>query len=173
MLMSSVELRHIDRGPGSDEVPGGVGLIEVKVSTEGSAVDVIERSRSVLRGVLTMTLDELRSPSAGALRLPVWFVAGCAPERSTEDDERWLAWWRGLDPEARARASDERPWSVGDWLYWMLPEERQWYWWDARVDRDRSARVFVEVAGWPTATGALQWLLRVAGASSVDVSDGP
>lgn len=170
-MISSEEIRHVDRGPGPDEAPGGLGLIEVSVFTDGSATDVVERAKGVLRAVLSVTSDEWGSPDTGASRLPDWFVAGCATERSAEDGEQWLAWWRGLEPEAKARAADERPWTLPDWMHWMHPDERQWYWWDARVDGDGSARVLVEVPGWPLVTGALEWLLRVAGASSVHVAE--
>ncbi len=168
--MASQESRRVSFGPRPEESPGGLGLIEVEVLAEGSVVDVIEKSKDVLRAVLSMTSDEWRSPVAGTVRLPEWFVAVCAPERSPEVDEQWLVWWRGLDPEAKARAADEKQWTLADWLYWMQPDERQWFWWDAHIDGDGVATVLVEVLGWPSATGALEWLLRAAGASSARVA---
>lgn len=80
----------------------------------------------------------------------------------------WLAWWRGLDPQGQARAEEEKGWTLPDWLYWMRPDERQWYWWDLSVKSDRSATLAVAVPGWPAPLGALRWLLKVAGADSVD-----
>jgi hypothetical protein len=91
-------------------------------------------------------------------------VAACGPERSREDAERWLAWWRTLGPVDKARAESKQQWALPDWLYWLMPSERQWFWWDAEVGRDGSLRVTIEVAGWPVALGALGWLLRAAGA---------
>lgn len=169
--MTSEEFRRVNSGPRPDEIPGGLGLIEVEVLAEGAVLDVIEKSRDVLRAVLCMTLDEWRLPDAGTARLPEWFVAACAPERPPEVDAQWLVWWRALDLEAKARAADERPWTFADWLHWMHPDERQWFWWDARIDADGTATVVVEVLEWPSATGALEWLLRAAGASSVQVAD--
>ena len=169
-MIRSDEVRHVDQGPRPNESPAGLGLIDVNVLAEGSAVDVIERAKGVLRAVLSITPDEWDSPGTGASRLPEWFVAGCATDRSAEDDEQWLMWWRSLEPGAKARAAHERPWTLPDWLHWMHPDERQWYWWDARVDGDSSAKVLVEVPGWPSAIGALEWLLRLAGASSVHVA---
>jgi hypothetical protein len=55
-----------------------------------------------------------------------------------------------------------------DWLFWMTPGERQWFWWESRVDTASTATVVIEVSGWPTAVGALRWLLEVAGASTVE-----
>lgn len=160
------EIRHVDFGPTSGETPGEAGLVDVSIVTDRPAVEVVERARGVLRAVASMRPDEMSSPDGARRRLPDWFVAGCDPERSAEADERWLAWWRSLDPKARLRAAAEHPWSLSEWLHWMDPGQRQWYWWDAHVDSARAATVTVEVAGWPTPLGSLEWLLRVAGAST-------
>ena len=92
---------------------------------------------------------------------------------SHEEAERWVAWWRTLAPADKARAESEKRWTLEDWLYWLTPSQRQWFWWDAVTDGDHALRVTVEVADWPTALGALDWLLRAAGASEVvhDVSE--
>jgi hypothetical protein len=45
--------------------------------------------------------------------------------------------------------------------------ERQWFWWDAKVEREGTLRVTVEVPGQPAPLGALDWLLRAAGAVEV------
>ena len=40
-----------------------------------------------------------------------------------------------------------------------------------RKERARhEARILVEVSGWPVALGALEWLLRVSGADSVEIA---
>ena len=53
----------------------------------------------------------------------------------------------------------------------MHPEEREWSWWDARVEGAGVASVLVEVPGWPMAVGALEWLLRVAGATEIELAE--
>lgn len=68
-------------------------------------------------------------------------------------------------------ADRESRWSLADWMYWMHPEEREWSWWDARVEGAGVASVLVEVPGWPMAVGALEWLLRVAGATEVELAE--
>jgi hypothetical protein len=65
----------------------------------------------------------------------------------------------------RARADSERRWSLADWLCWLTLSERLWFWWNAEVGRDGTLRATVEVARWPTALGALDCLLRAAGAA--------
>lgn len=134
-----------------------------------SADDVVSRAKEVLLVVVSMTAEELVSEAAWAGLLPTWFLDACAPEQSSEEAAAWLACWRALDPDARERAARERPWSVADWLHWLQPEERQWYWWDALVKEEGSASVWVEVLGWPAPLGAFEWLLRAAGAITVDM----
>lgn len=163
------ELRHLADGPRLREVAGGVGLVEVHVSTSGDANDLLRRSREVLRAILAATSEGWPAETAWRERLPHWFVEACAVEESAEDAARWLAWWRALDDKARARAARERPWSLADWLHWLHPDERQWYWWDGSVVGQHAARIIVEVAGWPAPLGALQWLLNAAGADAIEV----
>lgn len=166
-MIQSDEVRHLESGPRVGEVAGGSGLVALTVVTDGEIVAVIARAKEVARSVVATSAASW-DPEETRLRLPAWFVAGCAPEQSVEEAQEWLNWWRRLDDDGRAKAERERPWSVADWLFWLAPDERQWYWWDAVVDDDHSARIFVEVAGWPAALGALGWLLRVAGATTVE-----
>jgi hypothetical protein len=161
------EQRHLDRGPEADERPGGVGTVSVVAKCRGDAGVVVERGRQVLRsllaneGPLWPSVDEWRQI------IPAWFVEACAPEQSREEVEGWLRWWRSLPPEEQAQASRERRWTLADWLYWMDPSERQWFWWDAAVEDPDTLRVVVEVSGWPAPLGALEWLLRTSGAVEV------
>jgi hypothetical protein len=99
--------------------------------------------------------------------LPAWFVEGCAPERDQDEAEQWLAWWRTLPADEQARVSSEQRWSLADWLYWLEPSERQWFWWDAAVEDSTRLRVMVEVSGLPAPLGALLWLLRASGAGTI------
>ncbi|QRP49055.1 hypothetical protein [Amycolatopsis sp. FDAARGOS 1241] len=144
-----------------------MGIVEVLARGGAGGVEVLGRSRAVLLEVLEHsgpgwpTVEEWRSI------LPPWFVAACGPEMRREDAERWMAWWRTLGPADKARVESERRWTLADWLYWLMPSERQWFWWDAKVGRDDTLRVSIEVMGWPTALGALDWLLRAAGAVEV------
>lgn len=49
----------------------------------------------------------------------------------------------------------KRRWNVRDWLYWLGPGERQWFWWDGFATGESEAKIVVEVTGRPTALGAL------------------
>lgn len=163
------EQRHLTQGPRSDEQPGGAGLVRVVVS----APDV-QATIASAKAVLTAILDAPApwpSTEEWAGRLPAWFVSACAPEQTDAEKQQWLAWWRGLDPAARSEAEKARPWSLDDWLFYLEPDERQWFWWSAEAQDEHRGTVWVEVLGWPTPVGALEWLLRAAGAESVRVVD--
>lgn len=161
------EMRHLTSGPRPGEVPGGSGTASVLARGGADAGEVLDRSRAVLLAVLERSGREW--PTTGQWRslLPPWFAAACGPQVPREDAGRWLDWWRTLGPADRARAESERPWALEDWLFWLTPSERQWFWWDAEAGTDDTLRVTVEVPGWPAALGALDWLLRAAGAAEV------
>lgn len=91
---------------------------------------------------------------------------------SPEQAKQWLAWWKGLPPTEQTRAEIEKDWSLDNWLYWMEPGNRQWFWWDAKMleDYDHIA-LAIEVEAWPFPWGALRWLFRAAGASAVEAEE--
>lgn len=167
MLSPAEELARLDGEPAG--VPAGLP-VRVGIVAEHPGI-VVERAREVLRAVVPLTATELDAEAELPHRLPVWFVEQCAPEPSAEESARWLGWWRSLGPEDRARAEADKAWTLADWLYWLTPGERQWFWWDAEIDSTGSAFVVVVVDGWPAPLGALRWLLRAAGADSVDLPD--
>ena len=166
-MIAPEEKRNVLSGPAPGERPGGVGTVDVVARSLGQADLVLQRAREVM-----VVVDEHSSPpwpDVGEWRqlLPKWFVDACAPERSREEMDEWLAWWRTLPPDRKAQAKDQLGWTVADWLFWMQPSERQWFWWDAHVESPELLRVVVEVPAWPAPLGALEWLLRAAGVSEV------
>jgi hypothetical protein len=161
------ERRHLTEGPRHGELPGGAGTVDVFAHGGPDAAVILDRCRAVLLTVLEYAEKEWPSLEQWSSLLPTWFLAACAPARSREETERWLAWWRTLQPADKARAEKEQPWALADWLYWLQPSERQWFWWDATATAEGTLRVTVEVASWPTALGSLHWLLRAAGAVEV------
>src|SRR5436305_4029099 len=166
-MIAPEERRHLTDGPRPGGEPGGAGTVKVVARGGPGARTLLARCREVLLTVLGQSETDWPSTVSWAELLPDWFVAACTPERSPAEAERWLAWWRTLDPEEKAKAANEQPWTLADWLYWLTPAERQWYWWDATIESDTALRVVVEVPGWPAALGALDWLLRAAGATEV------
>ncbi len=170
--MTSELLRLMD-GPYSGERPAHGFLAIIDVRGE-SAEASVTGAKQVLSCVLGLSVEQLETPVAAAL-LPSWFVQACAPEESEAERARWLQWWRQLDDADRARAADARTWTLDDWLFWMRPEERQWYWWDSQILAPDHGQVLIKVTDWPTAVGSLVWLLRAGGARNVsmDIADSP
>ena len=166
-MTPSEEQRHLNGGCRSGERPAGVGTVSVVARCRGDASRVAERSREVLQVVLAHAGPPWPAVSEWRQVLPAWFVNASAPERPREEAEQWLGWWRSLPPEEQARVTRSQRWALADWLYWLEPSERQWFWWDAVVESPEILRVIVQVSGWPAPLGALDWLLRAAGAVEV------
>jgi hypothetical protein len=158
-----VRLRQVGT---ADELPGSTGLLRYVVRAEDPAA-VIRRATDVLRVVLERSDQPWPSLDAWRRALPAWFVAGCAPGTTAQEQDAWVARWRALDPVARASAEAERGWTLEAWLSWLEPAQRSWFWWGAELRGDR-VEVLIDVDSWPYPDGALRWLLHVAGASTVD-----
>jgi hypothetical protein len=148
---------------------GGDGLTEVTCSSLQSPQAVIDRCREVLIAVLTAPHDPWPSDDSWASLLPRWFVEVCPPEGSAEDEQRWLAWWRTLPWPEQYAVSEAAPWSLPTWIYWLQPDERQWFWVDAHIVDETHFSVAVEVSEWPAPLGALKWLIRAADSDHVEV----
>lgn len=77
-----------------------------------------------------------------------------------------MDWRRALPAEQQASVVDDKKWTLSAWLFWLQPDERQWYFWDSRVESKNQLRVQVQIVDYPL-LGALEWLLRSAGARDV------
>lgn len=170
VLTVSDELKRLTAGPDAGEVPQNSLLVELQatsISPGGSVL--LPRIKEVLRIVIGSTNATWPEVEDWRELLPGWFVNACAEEESPEESAAWLTWWRALGSEERGEAARNRPWSLADWLHWLRPDERQWYWWDALVDEDDSLHIVVVVDGWPSPLGALEWLAKAAGADVIEV----
>lgn len=166
------ELRRLANGPSSGEKPGGVGIVRFLVRCPFGTNDVLAKAKEILKTVDEATLGGWPANGRSAPSLPEWFTSACVAEMSSEQAKQWLAWWKSLPPEEQARAEIAKDWSLDNWLYWMEPSNRQWFWWDAKVleDYDHIA-LAIEVEAWPFPWGALRWLFRTAGASAVEAEE--
>lgn len=163
------ELERIAHGPPPKAKPGGIGTVRFTVRCPLGSDDVLTKAKSVLRCVDKAALENWPSEEEWAEILPDWFVAACAPEMSRAQAEEWLASWKRLSKDEQARVELEKDWSLADWLYWMEPANREWFWWDTKsADDVDHILVAIEVDGWPFPWGALRWLFKACGASAVD-----
>lgn len=99
--------------------------------------------------------------------LPEWFVRACARPMSDAEAQDWLQRWRSMPNAERSRVSEEQPWSLPDWLYWMEPSQSVWRWGRATQRTTVELEVTLAVEGLPVALGAFKWLARAAGAERV------
>jgi hypothetical protein len=130
-LIAREEQRQLKSGPRRGEQPGGAGLESVVIHCRGDARAVLDRCREVLSVVLDHQADPWPAVHERRRLLPRWFVDACVDE-SKEEMERWLAEWRALPPERRGAAADTAAWSLANWLMFLQPDERQWFWWAPR-----------------------------------------
>jgi hypothetical protein len=162
------ERRHLIESPAVDEKPGGMGTVRFIAWCSGTPGQVIEKAKAVLIAVSDNSTGEWPSTDRWRELLPSWFVARCGPELSQEQAEAETARWRGLSRDEQIRWEEERRWSLANWVYWFRPDNRYWYWWDAKPISDNALAVAVETHQCPFPSGALLWLLRASGAELVE-----
>ena len=158
------ELRRLSGGPHPSERPSGL-LAEIDVVCDTDADKVLAAVREVWAIALKQADPGNTSLEKWRSLLPRWFVEKCEPEISMEEAMRR----RALPMEERMRLAET--WSLGAWVHWLKPSERQWAWWSAEIGSPRSLRVNVVVSGLPFPAGSLQWLLKCCGARSAEVLD--
>lgn len=164
-----VELLRLRNGPRPGEKPSGVGLVRFVARCPFGARDVLAKATSVLKAVDEIALTGWPSDKEWPAKLPEWFTSACAPPMTQEEADRWLRWWKALPQSEQTRAEIEKDWSLDNWLYWMQPDNRQWFWWDAKaLDDCDHILVAVTVEAWPFPWGSLRWLFKAAGASALD-----
>jgi hypothetical protein len=165
----NAEMQRLKQGPRSADQPGGVGIVRFVARCPVGANDVLLRATSVLRTINEASLTGWLTDEQWEEKLPEWFTAACAPPMTQEQAEAWLSRWKKLPPDKQARAEIEKDWSLENWLFWMEPDNRQWFWWDAKVlDDSDHIIVAVEAAVWPFPWGSLRWLFTAAGASALE-----
>jgi hypothetical protein len=140
--------------------------IEVSAHSLDSSL-LLQRCREVMTVVLGHDQSNWPSLAGWRAELPTWFVDACGPEQSAEEAQRWLAWWRSLPPEEQDAVEEQQPWALSDWLEWLQPAERTWYWLGAEESDPHRLLIWLDAPGSPAPTGALEWLLKAAGATDI------
>jgi len=169
-MNTAEELTRLREGADRERAPTGL-LTSFIVRSDGHAMVVLTRVTEALQRVIETSQREELSNAEWARILPAWLVESFAPERSQEEAEAWLRWWRQLPPREQARAAAEDRWSLENWLYWFRPEQRSWRWWTGQIMNPDSLEIVVETEGLPVASGALEWLIRAAGGRVIEKLD--
>jgi hypothetical protein len=161
--MSRSELERVQWGPEPGQPVGGIGSVRIVARAPGQAEEVLYKAKEAMAVVASVNGDTWPSIEKWRELLPKWFVEACPPEPSKEQIGKFLL----KSPEER-RAEADMFTDLGSWLYWFQPENRYWFWWDGAVADEDTIIVAIEVTEWPFPWEALRWLLRAAGASSVE-----
>jgi hypothetical protein len=140
------ELRRLREGAPGDPAPGPLDSLAARCP--GGGAEALARCREVLAAVLERSSGPWPSLEEWKGQLPAWFLERCSD-----------------DVEVRSCVLDR--WSLRAWIYWFQPERRRWHWWGAEADGEL-LRIALLVVERPYLRGALDWLLRCAGAERVD-----
>lgn len=151
----------------------GIGMVvqDFHIFCRGSAVDMLERARTVLTIVNRHGLEE-KWPSDAEWRalLPSWFVNASEtnkpeklPYESGSLEARLTGEYTGLEHMSAT-------WSFTSWTSWMDPKNREWLWMSAQVKSDHVLNVTIDQLGDPPAGAppGFLWLFRASGAFDYD-----
>ena len=131
-----------------------------------SSVALIE-AKNVLAIIDQRSFGKWPSISEWKKLLPAEFVSTFRLPLSKEQAEEWLTWWRRLNPEEQMDAENKRVWSLEDWLYWMQPDNRCWFWQASKLIDECQIRFYLNAFEWPFPWGSFRCLLLGVGAKEV------
>jgi hypothetical protein len=145
---------------------------EMLVRSEGRADEVLGRMEEVRTAVLAADRDPKTFEARFAERAPAWFIDACGPTSAWDEAQTLGRRGSGVTADVQ-RAVRNGSWSYAEWVDEMTPGRQRATWWRV-IDRDdRTARLSVEVRGWPAPLGALGWLARSAGGTlELEAGDG-
>ena len=167
------EIARIASPPGTHEKPDGIGSVRFIVHCPRNSWEVLERAKEVLFTVDKASIEKGTWPSfhEWTFILPDVFVSSFATERSAKEDAEWLEHWQGLTSDEQGKEEERRQWTLSSWLYWMEPENRFWFWWDATEYGSEEIAVAVIVNEWPFPWGSLRWMFKACGADEIDAEE--
>jgi len=171
MLEQKTEMRRITIGPEANEKLGGAGIVRYVAHCNANGEEVLAKVKSLLICVDEASLNGWLPDEVWLKKLPLWFTQACAVSLTKDQADARLAQWRRLTPEQQAKAERDQQWSLDNWLWWMTPNQRMWFWWDVNVLSPSKIAVAVEATEWPFGWGALRWLFKAAGADSLEAEE--
>ncbi|MDF7666322.1 hypothetical protein PT273_00365 [Orbaceae bacterium ESL0727] len=176
LLKILLERDRFNRPPDENVRATGIGIARFVVSCESNAINILHLAKKTLE--LVASYSEIDWPSLEKWKkiLPVTFVDNCIPERTKEEIDEKIAYRKSLPWEKQLKLlQEDEKWSLDEWLYWMEPQNRQWFWWKAYEfdDEIRDTHFLVEVTVYnePFLWGSLKWLFKACGAIDVISTD--
>lgn len=172
-----LERDRLNRPPDSNVRATGIGIARFVVSCESNAINVLNLAKETLQIVTSYYEVDWPSLEKWKKILPHTFVNNCIPEITKEESDQKIAFRNSLSWEEQAKllAEDEK-WSLDAWLYWLEPENREWFWWKAYEFDDEEIKnthflIEVTVYNQPFLWGSLKWLFKACGAIDVVSTD--
>ena len=134
-----IERARLEQDSFPDFMDNGFGNNYI-VKCNGNALEVKELMRKVL---LTINYGYSKSKwpnlDEWLTRLPSQFTCNFAPELDAEEAQKHIRWLSALSYRQKvAQARKKEKWRLGNWLVWMEPSERLWFWWGATEFGEKS-----------------------------------
>ncbi|PJR62406.1 hypothetical protein [Raoultella sp. T31] len=166
-----LERKRLACAPSLSDKPTGIGSVRFVVSCESNAEHIMSLAKEVLKVISDAYETEWPDLVSWKEMLPDFFVDSFEPEISKEDMDKRIAYRNSLPWKEQQKLLADEKWSLDSWLYWLEPENRTWFWWDAALleepIRETYFIVAVVVLEWPFPWGALKWLFKACGALDV------
>lgn len=172
-----LERERFSHPPDSNVRSTGIGIARFVVSCESNALEVLKLAKETLEIITSYYEVEWPSLEKWKNILPGIFVNSCAPEITKEESDLKIAYRRSLPWEEQSKLlAEDEMWSLDAWLYWLEPENREWFWWKAYEFDDEAIKnthflVEITVYDEPFLWGSLKWLFKGCGAIDVISTD--
>jgi hypothetical protein len=165
------ELKRLRDGKIVNNSTDGQSTIKLEISCKENSEKVLINAKSVMIEIDQRVVNSKKwlSDDEWLNNIPGWFIDNCAKEQTDEETEKWLKWWKSQTIEKQSELEKNQVWSFINWIYWLEPSRRTWYWWDFEIVNPNHFTLDVEVEEWPFPWGALRWLLIASGALNVEI----
>lgn len=154
----------------TESSPGFAGRVEFIVVADSPVTDVMKKSEEILKLIDEISIDGWPSLEEWKSSFPPWFLQKFERELTPEEANAALREWQlSRSDDSKITADElEYSWTFSNWIYWFEHENRSWFWSHEKIESQSRARLFVDFIEYPFAWGALDWLLKCCGATSLE-----
>ena len=169
-----IERTRLEQNSFPDFIENGMGQNYI-VKCNGNAPEVKDLVRQVLL-IVNHVYSKPKWPNLDEWLnlLPIEFICNFVPEPTSEETDIYMKWWFSLSYKKKLQHSQKKQkWSLGDWLAWMEPSERLWFWWGATEIGEKTKQDYfllsINLLDDLYLTGALEVLFEYCGALSIEL----
>ncbi|OCG73066.1 hypothetical protein A9G42_11700 [Gilliamella sp. Nev6-6] len=171
-----LERERFDNPPDYTVKTTGVGIARFVIHCNNDVDEVLNLAKRILVIVNYNSEPVWPSFEEWLKILPDKFINNCAKELTKEELKEQKIQWDNLTYEQRLEeAKKDQAWTLSDWLGWLEPDAREWFWWNAhKFDGEiENTHFLIEVTALddPFPSGALKWLFKACGAIDVISTD--